>query len=242
MTTANWYFVRNGQPTGPAAAEDVAAMLAQGDLSPRSLVWREGLSCWEKAALHFGPDAIEAPPAVTNSTFRTPAERQRNCTVGADGLYLGAPGRSLLGAAGACLRKYFSFSGRASRSEYWKFTLFCLLAGMVAGIIDAAYFGAGTSALRTGPVGGAFGLFVVLPSLAVTWRRMHDVNRSGWWLIGIYPVIGVCVFITILSGSLLGQQAALGVGVLAAVVMGMYSLRIFLFLTAKGDHGPNRFG
>lgn len=242
MSTADWYFVLNGQPTGPVSAAEVAAKIAAGDLSSRCLVWREGLGNWEKAALHFGPDAQQAPPAVENSSFRRPSDRNRNSPIGPDGLYVGAPSRSFFGAAGACLRRYFKFSGRASRSEYWKFTLFCTCLGFLAGLFDGMQAVARGGQPQVAPLSVILTVLLLFPSLAVSWRRLHDVNRSGWWLIGIYPVILVCIGIVAGSMSLFGAQVAMGVGVLAAVVVLMYLLRIFLFLTAAGDRGPNRFG
>ncbi len=86
--------------------------------------------------------------------------------------------------------KYVTFSGRASRSEYWFFALFNFLAGIVAGIIDAMIFGDG----------GIINLIVVLglflPGLAVGVRRLHDIGKSGWWLlISLIPLIGLIVLI-----------------------------------------------
>lgn len=83
-----------------------------------------------------------------------------------------------------CLtQKYADFNGRASRSEYWWFAL-----AIVIGTIVLAYFSETLSAL--------FQLAVLVPSLAVGARRLHDTNRSGWWqLIGLIPIIGWIVLI-----------------------------------------------
>src|SRR4051794_17675133 len=84
--------------------------------------------------------------------------------------------------------KYVGFSGRARRSEFWWFTLFAVILYIVVAIIDAAI---GSSIL-----GIIVGLALLLPSLAVTVRRLHDTGRSGWWiLIGIIPVIGAIVLL-----------------------------------------------
>ena len=82
-----------------------------------------------------------------------------------------------------CLSKYVTFSGRARRSEFWWFTLFLIILYVVAAIIDAAI---GNSLVVI-----LVALAFLLPSLAVTMRRLHDTGRSGWWiLIGLIPFIG----------------------------------------------------
>lgn len=82
-----------------------------------------------------------------------------------------------------CLSKYVTFSGRARRSEYWWFTLFAIILYVVAAIIDAAI---GNSIVVI-----LVALALLLPSLAVTVRRLHDTGRSGWWiLIALVPFVG----------------------------------------------------
>jgi uncharacterized membrane protein YhaH (DUF805 family) len=108
-------------------------------------------------------------------------------------------------AVKSCLSNYATFTGRASRSEFWFFWLFTLLVLIVASIIDSAL---GTSFTMTNPATGLdqsagygyiyliSGLALLLPSLAVAVRRLHDTDRSGWWLlIGLIPLIGAIVLI-----------------------------------------------
>jgi uncharacterized membrane protein YhaH (DUF805 family) len=86
-------------------------------------------------------------------------------------------------AVGSCLSSYATFSGRAARAEYWYFVLFQVLANMVANMVDYA----------TGShlVGALVDLVLILPGLAVAVRRLHDIDKSGWWLlIGFIPIIG----------------------------------------------------
>jgi uncharacterized membrane protein YhaH (DUF805 family) len=89
------------------------------------------------------------------------------------------------------LKKYTVFSGRAQRAEYWYFVLFNMLVGVGLSMIDQA---TGTLDAETGVglLGGLYSLAVLLPSLGVSVRRLHDTDRSGWWMfILLIPVIGV---------------------------------------------------
>jgi uncharacterized membrane protein YhaH (DUF805 family) len=93
------------------------------------------------------------------------------------------------------LKKYAVFSGRARRKEYWYFCLFNILACILLIVIDHLI---GTFSLRTG-IGlleGLYSLAVLLPAIGVTVRRLHDRNRSGWWIfVGLVPLIGAIVLL-----------------------------------------------
>ena len=75
---------------------------------------------------------------------------------------------------------YAQFEGRASRSEYWWFYLVTVLAGGVADRVS-------------GTVGNIASLVLLLPSLALAARRLHDTGRSGWWFLLIFTIIGIPV-------------------------------------------------
>ncbi|MBR6561299.1 MAG: DUF805 domain-containing protein [Alistipes sp.] len=82
-----------------------------------------------------------------------------------------------------CMKQYVDFSGRARRKEYWMFALMNAIIAAALIIIDA---GLGDEVLQS-----VYSLVVFLPSLAVGVRRMHDIGKSGWWLlIGLIPLIG----------------------------------------------------
>jgi uncharacterized membrane protein YhaH (DUF805 family) len=77
-----------------------------------------------------------------------------------------------------CLSKYATFAGRASRSELWWFVLFLVLVSVVCGIFSET-------------LSAVFTLATLLPAIAVTTRRLHDVDKSGWMqLIGLIPIVG----------------------------------------------------
>jgi uncharacterized membrane protein YhaH (DUF805 family) len=86
-------------------------------------------------------------------------------------------------AVGTCFSNYATFSGRATRPEYWYWVLFSIVASVVLAIIDLA--------LPYNVLQLAFDVATLLPGLAVLIRRLHDVDRSGWWwLIVLIPIIG----------------------------------------------------
>ncbi|AHM03122.1 Inner membrane protein YhaH [Roseibacterium elongatum DSM 19469] len=94
------------------------------------------------------------------------------------------------------LGKYAVFTGRAQRSEFWWFALFNFIASAVLQILDRALFGWMVNGQDVGVLAPIYALAVLLPSLAVGARRLHDTDRSGWWLLlGLIPVLGALVLI-----------------------------------------------
>jgi uncharacterized membrane protein YhaH (DUF805 family) len=92
------------------------------------------------------------------------------------------------------LKKYAVFTGRASRSEFWWYVLFNLIITVVLSTIDRM---TGTmSDSGYGLLSGLYALAVVLPTIGVAIRRLHDTSRTGWWLlIGLIPIVGFIVLI-----------------------------------------------
>ncbi len=87
------------------------------------------------------------------------------------------------------LKKYAVFCGRARRKAYWMFVLFNVIIALVIGIIEGLVGSPGV-------VGILYSLAVLIPGIAVSVRRLHDTNRSGWWLlISLIPLIGFVVLL-----------------------------------------------
>jgi len=85
-----------------------------------------------------------------------------------------------------CFTKYVDFDGRASKSEYWWFVLFSFVVNVVLSMVMPM-------------LGGIFGLAVLLPSIAVATRRLHDIDKSGWFqLVVLIPVLGLIWIIYLL--------------------------------------------
>ena len=89
------------------------------------------------------------------------------------------------------LKQYADFSGRARRTEYWMFTLFNLIFAIVAMVLDNLLGLKFNEQIPYGFMYMLYGLAVFIPGLAVAVRRLHDVGKSGWWLlIAFIPLIG----------------------------------------------------
>ncbi|WP_371537035.1 DUF805 domain-containing protein [Streptomyces sp. NBC_01023] len=90
------------------------------------------------------------------------------------------------------LKNYVGFSGRARRQEYWMFTLFSIIISVVLAIISMAV-------LDSNWLSGLYTLAVLLPTLAVTVRRLHDTGRSGGWIfIALVPLVGWIILLVFL--------------------------------------------
>ena len=88
-------------------------------------------------------------------------------------------------------RNYATFSGRAARSEYFYWALFEVLVSVVAAILDIAIF----PDSPFGPLYTISGIVLFLPGLAVAVRRLHDIDRTGWWLLLVLTAIGALLLI-----------------------------------------------
>jgi len=81
------------------------------------------------------------------------------------------------------LKKYTVFDGRAGRQEFWMFVVFSIIVYLVVAIVG--------NLIHFPFLVGIYGLAVLLPTLAVEIRRLHDIDKSGWWIfIGLVPIIG----------------------------------------------------
>jgi uncharacterized membrane protein YhaH (DUF805 family) len=100
----------------------------------------------------------------------------------------------------AVLKKYSDFSGRARRKEYWMFYLINTLISIVIAGIDTVFdlgYQSGVTVLYC-----LYSLAIVVPSIAVTVRRLHDTGRSGWWwLIALVPIIGTIIFLVYMASN-----------------------------------------
>lgn len=143
-------------------------------------------------------------------------------------------------AVQTCLTKYFVFRGRARRSEYWYFALFCVLVRIASLIGDAfalGYLDHPRIGFRT-----LTGLLLMIPQLAVTVRRLHDTERSGWLVLALIVLAAADLLIvdyyrdhdgTILIG--------VGAGVIVVASAILFIIQ-FVLLVSAGTDGDNTYG
>jgi uncharacterized membrane protein YhaH (DUF805 family) len=84
-------------------------------------------------------------------------------------------------------QNYVNFSGRSPRSAYWYWTLFAVIVGIVTAIID--------NVIGVGITNTIASLALFLPGLAVSVRRLHDIDRTGWWVLIALTIIGIFLLI-----------------------------------------------
>ena len=132
-------------------------------------------------------------------------------------------------AVTVCIQDYYTFSGRARRPEFWWFFLFVVVGTLLLSAVDAVIFGEG---MLLG-LNGLFGLLTFLPQLAVSWRRMHDAGRPGWF--NLLPVAPIVLLFTIDSGD---PAPKLVLMFMSVVVM----IAVLVWLVHPSQTMPNRFG
>ena len=102
------------------------------------------------------------------------------------------------------LSNYANFSGRARRSEYWYFVLLSVIVSAVLGVLAQIPFLGMVATLLS----GVWSLAIIVPSLALGWRRLHDIGKSGiWFLIVLVPLVGeILLFIWMCKDSQPGEN------------------------------------
>jgi uncharacterized membrane protein YhaH (DUF805 family) len=140
------------------------------------------------------------------------------------------------------LEKYADFTGRASRPEYWWYVLAVVIAFVVARIIEGIV-GLGHMIFYTyGPLSALLWLATIVPSLAVGVRRLHDTDRSGWWLLICVVPYALMVLTGIMAITGGGLFAMLGMASLIGFVALIGALVLLYFMVLPGTPGQNRYG
>ena len=138
-------------------------------------------------------------------------------------------------------RNYFKFSGRSRRSEYWWFFLLTQIFNVIGNIPIVGWI-----------IGIIDGLAVIIPSISITTRRLHDIGRSGWWQLVYWvatPVVWIVLIGALIAGFMVLEgesrwfagllfllSATASVGAIALIVVWV------VWLVRKGDSGPNKYG
>ena len=138
------------------------------------------------------------------------------------------------------LQKYAVFSGRAPRSEFWWYTLAVIIASVVANIIDSI-LGFGGMLAAYGLVSLVLALALLVPGIAVTVRRLHDTNRSGWWILIALVPYGILAFM-IGGAAATGDMGAMATAGLFGIVALIGAIVLLVFMVLPGTPGDNRYG
>ncbi|RRH74727.1 DUF805 domain-containing protein [Falsigemmobacter faecalis] len=159
----------------------------------------------------------------------------------------------------SCFSKFFTFTGRAARPEFWWFVLFAFVTNTVLTLLDELVFNLpGQTLLLGSPLSGIFSLVVFFPLLAVAWRRLHDTGRPGWLalvpvglnilgMVGVFS--GILAFATLEkagaeSDTLLSLATFLGVNGILLVLAAQFVMTVLLiwWCSRPGEPGGNAWG
>ena len=131
------------------------------------------------------------------------------------------------------LKRYAEFSGRSRRKEYWMYVLLLVIVGFVLGAIEGA-MGLAQTVGPYGPLSAIFALGTLIPSIAVGVRRLHDTERTGWWM--ALPLVPYALAVIML---VTGNLAMAGMVMIAA---GILAIVLLVFMVLDGTKGPNKYG
>ena len=126
-----------------------------------------------------------------------------------------------------CLKKFFDFTGRARRSEYWWFILFVMIVSMVFNFIGAVF-------PMVNILGLIVGLLLSIAQLAALTRRLHDTGRSGWWMAPVIVMFLVTLVVTDCFDAHVRDEIML--------IYMFYSLVLMVFFLQDSRHGENQYG
>jgi uncharacterized membrane protein YhaH (DUF805 family) len=139
------------------------------------------------------------------------------------------------------LQKYADFSGRAPRAEYWWFFLGIILAYIVLSIVESIVGLDGMIAGVYGPLTVLMWIVTFVPQLAVGARRLHDTNRTGWWLLA--PILPYAIGIALAGPAILsGSMAGLGTAGLFFLIGAVAAIVLLVFMVLPGTTGDNDYG
>lgn len=137
----------------------------------------------------------------------------------------------------ALTTKFATFSGRARRREYWLFVLFTAIINSAINFLTLAAQGSTPLTIVISIISIVWGLYTLIPSIAITVRRLHDTNRSGWW----YLLAIVFIFAMVIFAALQFNSSNYIFLILAFLCFaGFLAFVVFLFL--PGTKGENDYG
>lgn len=199
---ARWFYSAGDDRKGPFSELQIGALLLAGAIDEHTKVWSEDIADWtplfrtdlrkllgdkQIAPPNVPPAEQDAAPVrqSENKNANKTYARSENTGINSNSISFG-------NAISICMNKYVTFSGRASRPEFWYFYLFIILGSIATLTVDIAILNAGDIF----PLNLIFTLAILLPQFAVGVRRLHDTDRSAWWLlIGLIPLVGFILIV-----------------------------------------------
>ncbi|MDO4431142.1 MAG: DUF805 domain-containing protein [Lonepinella koalarum] len=187
-----FYYENNGANMGPVSSDEIIELAKNGTLNRNSLIWREGYEDWKKLSeseidVSFLPPPMKQTPPPMKSNSSAGVNIASLPKISGDNVFI----QYFVGN----FKNYINFKGRARRKEFWFFSLFYFLIYLGLSIIEGVF----SMLLRTHYIGVLpllFGLASIIPSLGLSFRRLHDTDRSAWWLLlHLIPLIGSIVII-----------------------------------------------
>ncbi len=183
----DWFYANGDSRHGPVPEDALDGLVARGEIGADTLVWRAGMEDWEPAHRHVAG----VPPPLAGARRAPPR------IPGSAGDYRRESG--MKDAAQKFFANYATFSGRSNRGEFWYWALDGLLMSILLGGLDGLLFGGmmhSDMGNGGGPLSGLWGLVTLVPGLALGVRRLHDIDRTGWWLLlWLVPVVGWIVLL-----------------------------------------------
>ena len=251
----NWYYADDGEQRGPFEAREVPTLIGAGAIRRDTLVWNPGMADWQFAEeslpidlkpADWGGGATPPPMGTMSGGAAAPLSRDD------DNAITSPHPQGFVECVRHVFSNYATFRGRARRPEFWWFVLFLFIGNTLCSFLDAALFGGastvsvpGGTDVEGGPIGLVFSLVTLLPTIAVTARRLHDVGRSGWWQVAPYLGIVLIVFggvgLMLLEDTPNVTDGSI-VFLLGALLSVGLAIALLVFLVKRGDPGPNRFG
>ena len=138
--------------------------------------------------------------------------------------------------------KYADFSGRAPRAEYWWYALALIIAYVVVSIVESITGLKGLILGMYGPLSALLWLATIVPGIAVGVRRLHDTNRSAWWLLLMAPYVLVVISMAMVLRGGGGGLAALGAAGLLSIVGLICAIGLLVLMVLPSTPGENRYG
>ncbi len=299
--TEYYYLNEQNTPTGPVSLAQLADMMASGRVNPTTLVARKGDASWEPLGSVLSREKVE--PEETPALPEVPGAQVGNCPVCRRSLAQDMVNGQLPTSCPNCdhpfrpeksgiwanfcmaMRQYATFRGRATRAEFWSFTLvnclimiflyvafFGIMVAMAIGLVQAEgdladqfqhleqsidnkdmmnswgvwYLVAGIAMMMLGIVALVWCLAMLIPSIAVTVRRLHDVGWSGLWVLGyvvsmfIFPAMTYPLYLPSSEGAPMPTAMVLLSLVHAAYCA--YALLLLVLMFIDSQRGPNEYG